>query len=361
MIGSTTGLGDGNFHMTFVNQIIFASSGLVIMLLLAFIRFDFIAKFYLPMYAVNIGLLILVLFINQGGNASVARWIGVDIGGIQFGIQPSEFAKILMIIFLAKMIDKYKDKINNVLVLLMLFGATVIPVALIFLQPSYSASMVVLFILFIMLFSGGIGYRYIVIPAVILAPLLLFLFIDLHAENPIFIDRVLADWQIQRVWYFLYPELDYSDRTFQNRAALQAMSSGLLTGRGLFNNTIFVPESSNDFIFAIIAAELGFLGTLSLISISFVIVIRCFIIANRSYSNVGKLIASGVGGVIAFQVIMNVAVNTWVLPNTGVNFPFISSGGSSMWVFMGGIGIVLNIGMMKEVSMFDDLLGVQTK
>jgi rod shape determining protein RodA len=355
MIGSATGLGDGISHPIFINQIIFVISGIIIMLVFAFINFDIISKFYIPMYIINIFLLIIVFFINPE-NAAVARWIGIEFFGIQFGIQPSEFAKLIMIIVLAKLIDKYRENINNILILLVFFAISIIPFILIYLQPSYSASMVILFIMIAMLYIGGISYKYIFIPTIILAPILLFLFIDLHAENPIFITEIFADWQIERIWYFLYPDQDFSDRTFQNRQAISAMSSGLLTGQGLFNNQIIIPESSNDFIFALTASEFGFLGSIAILSIVFIIIIRIFIIANRSYSNIGRLIASGIGSIIAFQSLIHIAVNIRLLPNTGMNFPFLSSGGSSMWVFMAGIGIILNIGMMRRISIFEDLI-----
>ena len=354
MVGSSMGLGEGVFHSTFINQIVFASSGIILMLVFAFIRFDVIARFYIPMYGVLIFLLIAVFFINPGDSV-VNRWIGVEVFGIELGIQPSEFAKIILVIVLAKVIDKYKENINNILILMMIFVISITPFVLVFLQPSYSASMVIVYIMLVMLYIGGISYKYIIIPTVILAPLLLFLFIDLHAENPIFITEVFADWQIDRIWYFFYPEQDFSDRTFQNRQAISAISAGLLTGQGLFNNPVFVPEPSNDFIFSIIASEFGFLGSLVVLAVVFIIVIRAFVLANRSHSNLGRLIASGIGAIIAFQALVHVAVNIRLVPNTGINFPFLSSGGSSMWVFMAGIGIILNIGMVKEVSMFDDI------
>jgi rod shape determining protein RodA len=151
---------------------------------------------------------------------------------------------------------------------------------------------------------------------------------------------------------FLYPE---TRDTLQNDRALAALSSGLLTGRGLFNNRIPVPLSENDFIFSIIGAEFGFLGSLAVLAIFFTIVIRCLLIAHRSQVFLGRLIAVGVGATIGLQTFMHVGVNTFILPNTGINLPFISQGGSAMWVFMGMIGLVLNVGMTREYSMFEGI------
>ena len=113
----------------------------------------------------------------------------------------------------------------------------------------------------------------------------------------------------------------------------------------------------NDFIFSVIGAEFGFLGSMVVLAVMLLIVVRCFMIAHRSQVFLGKLIAAGVGTAIAFQTFVHVGVNTWLLPNTGIDLPFVSSGGSSMWVFMALIGLVLNVGMTQEYSMFDDFGG----
>lgn len=352
MVGSATGLGAGNFSSIFINQIFFLVSGIGIMLLCAFVDYELIAKFYILIYFINIALLTIVLFIHQ--DAIVARWLGVEIGGILFGIQPSEFTKIFMIIFLAKIIDKYKEKINNILVLSLIIISTVIPIILIYLQPSLSASMVTIVILLTMLYLGKISYKYIISSIALLAPALLFFYIDLHAETPVIIDQLLEPWQIERIWYMLYPQYDTEYNVWQNQRALSALSAGLLTGRGVFNNPFYIPEQSNDFIFSVIGAELGFIGASLLIAIVLAISLRCFIIAHRSDVFLGRLLAGGVGVTIAFQAFVHVAINTWLLPNTGINFPFVSSGGSSMWIFMAGIGFVLNVAMTRNKSLFEE-------
>ena len=351
MIGSATGLGNENISDVLINQLIFLVTGFGIMLLMAFVNYEFISKFYIPIYAVNIALLAAVLFMPD--TRGVARWIGVEIGGLMLGIQPSEFTKIFMIIVLAKVIDKYKDRINNVLVLGIIFAVTALPVMLINLQLSFSASTVSIVIMLGMLYASKISYKYVLIVIFVVVPILLFFYIDLHAENPILIDNILAPWQQRRIWNFLYPE--YGGDNWQNEQAVRAMSSGLLTGRGLFNNQIFVPEFTNDFIFSVIGAEFGFIGSVSVLLAALLIVLRCLMIAHRSEVFLGKLIATGVAVTIAFQAFTNVAINAWLLPNTGMNFPFVSSGGSSLWVFMAMIGLVLNVGMTREYSMFENM------
>ena len=354
MIGSATGLGNGNVSGVFMNQLIFLVTGIGILFLMAFVNYEFISKFYIPIYVVNIALLIAVLFLP--GTRGVYRSIIMNIGGFEFGIQPSEFAKIFMIIVLAKIIDKYKDKINNLLILGIIFAVTALPVALINMQLSFSASTVSIVIMLAMLYAGRISYKYVVVVAVAVVPILLFFFIDLHAEYPILIDSILTEWQQGRIWDFLYPEYGDGAGIWQNEQAIRAMSSGLLTGRGLFNNPVpNIPEATNDFIFSVIGAEFGFIGSVGVLLIALLIVLRCLIIAQRSEVFLGKLIATGVAATIAFQAFTHVAINAWLLPNTGMNFPFVSSGGSSLWVFMAMIGLVLNVGMTREYSMFENM------
>jgi len=359
MIGSSTGLGDGYMSSVFVNQLIFTITGVGILLVMAFVNYEFICKFFVPIYIICLALLVIALLTPE--QRGVARWIGVTIGGsgthydpgFDIGIQPSEFAKVFMIIVLAKIIDKYRDRINNILVVATVLGATAVPVALIVMQRSLSASVVVVVIMLGVLYCGKIGYRYIIIGTVVILPALLFVYIDIHSEYPILVSSgLMQDYQLNRIWDFLYPE---GADTFQNDRAIMALASGLLTGQGLFNNQIHVPEFTNDFIFSIIGAELGFIGSVAVLVVVLVIVLRCMIIANRSDVFLGRLIASAVAITIAFQAFTHVAINAWLLPNTGMNFPFVSSGGSSMWVFMAMVGLVLNVGMSREYSMFDDM------
>ncbi|MCL2753498.1 MAG: FtsW/RodA/SpoVE family cell cycle protein [Defluviitaleaceae bacterium] len=357
MVGSATGLGNGNVSSTLITQLIFVLTGIGILLLAAFFNFETICKFWLPIYGVNIIFLVVVLFMPR--QSGVNRWIGIELGGTaeemgtMLGIQPSEFAKIFMVIFLASLIFKYREQINKLWVVGMILAATMLPVVLIFVQPSWSASSVSLVIMLAMLFVGGINWKYILFTSIIIIPAALFFFIELHAENPIILMDIIGEWQLDRILDFLYPELGTAG-TYQNERALEALHSGLLTGRGLFNNNIRIPEQSNDFILSVIGAEFGFLGTVIVLGLLFVVAIRCFMIAHRAQNLLGKLIAVGVGSVIAFQTFLHTAVNTWILPNTGVNLPFISSGGSSTWVFLAMIGLVINVGMTREVSMFED-------
>jgi rod shape determining protein RodA len=219
-----------------------------------------------------------------------------------------------------------------------------------------------------MLMVSKLNYRYVVIALAVAIPALFVIFYDVSSANvetidgrtrvtytqkPLIIDKIMDDYQIKRLKTFLNP-VEGSDEYYQNQQAMIAIRSGRLSGKGLFNGEVAVPESDNDFIFTVLAEEFGFVGCVSALCIVLFIVARCMIIANRSDIFFGRLIASATGGIIAFQTLTNVAVNTELVPNTGMIFPFISSGGSAMWVFMALVGLTLNVGMTKTKSLFED-------
>lgn len=347
-IGSATRVNVNGFKGEAVNQIIWFVTGLVLLFAAAFIDYHFICNLWIPIYIVNIVLLVLVLFIGSGDG--VSRWL--------FGIQPSEFAKIFIIISLAKFIDKWREKIDNISILLYVFGMTFVPFILIFKQPSLSASLVILAIMLIMLFCGGISYKYIAICLAIIIPVAIILFLDIKSEEHFILSRLLSDYQIGRIESFLSSDSIATDPTlYQTKNSIWAIGSGGLNGKGLYNGTInqlnYLPESHNDFIFSVIGEEFGFVGCTGVVVLLFCIIARCIFIGIKAADNLGALLVCGVAGVIGFQTFVNVGVATGLLPNTGMPLPFVSYGGSSLWVNMIGIGLVINVGLRKQKSMFE--------
>lgn len=373
LIGSATHINKDGLTSEFKGQIIWVVSGIILMLAAAFIDFQFITKFYIIFYIVNICLLIVVLIFFARSDGAPARSISFGPAESPWvSLQPSEFNKIFMIIFLSRYIDIFKDKINNLLVLGSVFILTAIPVILIQRQPSLSASLVTVVIMLVMLLVAKLHYRYILIGIAVLIPIAFILFYDLSSiktierineiteitydENtisPILIDKVMSNYQISRLKTFFNP-VSGSDQYYQNQQAMRAIGSGRLEGKGLFKGEVEVPQAKNDFIFTVLAEEFGFIGCICIITAMFIVVARCFLIATRADIFYGKLIAASVGGILAFQAYCNVGVNTELLPNTGMIFPFISSGGSAMWVLMALVGLVINVGMTKTKSMFED-------
>lgn len=350
IIGSATRI---NIYATsdeFKSQIIWIITGFVLMLFSAFIDYRTICRFYIPIYILNIVLLLLVLFIGTEAN-NATRWL--------FGIQPSEFSKVFMIICLAKFIDKNQEKINNISIILFIFAATLIPVILIMKQPSLSASIVTLSIMIVLLFAGRISFKYIGVVIMIVIPVAVVLFLDLMSEEHFLISRILKDYQINRIMSNINIDLTSNDQaTYQTRNSIWAIGSGQLQGKGLYNGTInqlsYLPYSHNDFIYSVIGEEFGFIGSVLVLAVMLLIILKCFSIASKAVDNLGYLLACGVAGMFAFQVFVNVGVATGLLPNTGMPFPFLSYGGSSTWINMIAVGLVLNVGMRKPKSMFKE-------
>ncbi len=349
-IGSATRININGPEGAYRSQMIWFATGMVLLLIISFVDYHTICRFFVPIYIFNIIVLILVLLIGDGDEIGVRRWL--------FGLQPSEFAKIFMIIFLSKFIDKNQKKINNIGILLLVCLLTAVPFMLIKKQPSLSASLVLIAILGVELFAGRISYKYILIVLLVALSLAIVIYVDLLRENHPLLKGVLhmEDYQISRLTDFL--SKDYSSSTYyQTKHSIWAIGSGQLRGKGLYNGTVnqlsYLPESHNDFVFAVIGEEFGFLGCLAVILIMLCIITKCLIIAAKATDNLGRLIAVGVGGMFAFQTFVNIGVVTGLLPNTGMTFPFLSYGGSSIWTNMLAVGLVLNVGMCKPKSMFE--------
>ncbi len=346
IIGSATKINVSEGTGEFESQIMWFIIGIFFMFAAAFIDYHFICKFYIPMYIVNIILLVAVLFLGSGNG--VNRWI--------LGIQPSEFSKIFMILFLAKYVDKNQEEINKFKTLSIIFITTIIPTALIKAQPSLSASLVTLAIMIVILFVGNINKKYIFIALAIVASIGAIFLIDLFSENHSILKLFLNDYHINRILSAINPE-ESDPLYYQTKHSIWAIGSGALNGKGLYQGTInqlkYLPESHNDFIFSVVGEEFGFIGCISVLALMLLIILRCLLIANRAIDNMGKLIVSGVAGMLAFQVLVNVGVATGLLPNTGMPFPFLSYGGSSMLVNMIAVGLVINVGLRKPKSMFE--------
>ncbi len=334
----------------FVNQIIWFIIGIIGMLFAAFIDYRFIAKFYIPIYIFNLILLILVLSPLGKTINGVKRWI--------FGIQPSEFSKIFMIIFIAAFIDKHRETINELKTLFTLGILVIIPVILIKAQPSLSASLVILSILVFQIFVGNISFKYIKTILRIFIPIIIVLAIDIISGKYFILSKFLKNYQLNRIISIVSFDLNTTDSSlYQTKNSAWAIGSGQLTGKGLFNGSMnqlnYIPYSHNDFIFAVIGEEFGFIGCCIVILLALSIIARCLIIANKSVDMLGMLIVVGVVGMLIFQIFVNIGVATSLLPNTGMPFPFLSAGGSSMLVNMTCIGLVLNVSMTKPKNLFE--------
>ncbi len=339
LVGSATKINVTGISTTAEKQKILFLLGMVLLFICAFVDYEFVCKFYIPIYIVNICLLLFVLLFTKDDGTGVNRWI--SIGG--FTIQPSEFSKIFMILFMAKLVDLKKDSINEFQTLLFIASLIVVPILLIYKQPSLSASIVVFAVSCIIVFLGGVKYEYILVSGALALIFVSFIYVDANLENHIVVDKFLKPYQIERIAGTSKDQTNYS---------IQAIASGQLEGKGLYNGEVnqlnYLAESHTDFIFSVLSEEFGFIGSVSVLAITFIISLRCMLIGIKSETNLGRLICAGVGALIGFQSFFHVGVGVGLLPNTGVAYPFLSTGGSSLWINMMAIGFVLNVGMSQK-------------
>jgi len=331
----------------------FIISGVVLMVAFSLIDYHWITRFYLYVYVLMLVLLVVVRILGTD-QAGVARWIWIPIPFVGWlSMQPSEFAKIFMTIFLAKFLDVFRERFNRPLWLGMVLVLIIIPVGLVFIQPSFSASMVVLCISLTVLFVGGLYWRTILVAVGVLVPIIVVIWFDLQREVPLFLTRILGDFQWSRIESFLRPEYADPDAVRQTAGSLYAIGTGGLTGRGFLQNP-YVILGHNDFIFSVSASQFGFIGAMVLLGVIAIVIFRCVMIAMRAIDMEGRLLASGVAGMLIFETFFHVGVATDILPNTGMPFPFLSYGGSMIWVHMIAIGMVINVGLPRvPKSMFE--------
>lgn len=315
--------------------------GTLIMIALSFFNYSFFLKFYWIMYAVNIVLLAAVLFAGEEGGGA-QRWL--KIGGLQF--QPSETAKILLILFFAKYIMKYRKKLNSVVVLgscLVLVG---IPFYMIYKQPDLSTSIVLILLFCIILFSGGISLKIVfAVLAIAIPTVAVLIALAMQPDN-----HMLKDYQKDRIMSFIHPEEYANEEAYQQLNSVMAIGSGQLEGKGYKNNEItsvkngnFISEAQTDFIFAVIGEEFGFRGSVVVILLLILISLECLAVGRKAKDVSGEIICAGMGGLIACQGVLNIGVATFLLPNTGLPLPFISNGLTSLLSLYIGMGFVLNI------------------
>ncbi len=350
-IGSALHVNLGEDPSNYYSQMVFFATGLVIMFVVAFFDIDYLSRFDRTLYIVNILLLVAVILVGSSSNNAV-RWI--KIGPVR--LQPSEFSKVIMIFCMANFIDKKKDSINNISILARLCALVIVPVILVFVQPALSASLVILFIFCVQMFVAEIDYRFIGKILIIVVPIVAVIVLDSIREDPIFVDLIFKDYMITRIKDLVIQDPS-SETYYQTMKSISAISSGQLTGKGLYQGTLnqlsYLPEPQNDFIFSVIGEEFGFIGCMVVLGLLFFIIIRCILIAMESRDMKERLIASGVAGMLIFQTFVNVGVATGIMPNTGMSLPFVSSGGSSLWTNMAAIGLVLNIDLRRSRTLFE--------
>ena len=330
-------------HDDFNKQCIWFGVSVVIMIIVMMIDYETLVKISPILYGIFILLLIAVLFTTPINGAS--SWF--DIGA--FSLQPGEFAKVFVILFLAFAINKIQERnkndINKFTRILIIMAIVGLPVLLIIKQPDYGTAAAFIVATALMLITAGIDKKYIIVTAILIV-----------VAVPLLYNFVLPDHAKQRIDIFLNPESDPRGAGYNIIQSKLAIGAGGLTGMGLLkgNQTQlgFLYPKTTDFIFAVIGEEMGFIVAGAVIILYVFLVAKCLYIAKTAKDSVGALIATGITGVFLFHMIENIGMVMGLLPITGVPLPFISYGGSSLITNFICIGLLLNISSKRQKTIF---------
>lgn len=343
----------------FSKQLLGLVAGLFVCVCVSFIDYHFICKFCIPLYLLNIVLMLICRFVDRsmvpfffGKSVDEARrWIhiGPPLGGTDF--MPSEITKIVLILCLAKLFSVLENKINKVSSILIIGIVAAIPVLFVFKQPDLSTSIVIVATFLFMFYIAGLSYK-IILPvlAVVIPSFIGFLWYVQQDYGK----ALLKPWQRDRILSLLHPDM-YPDLMYQQNNARDALEAGNIFGKMITNNesprlTRYVPVVESDFIFSGVGEELGFAGTLVVIGLFLVFLFMSLKMAVDARDKMGLYIAAGIASMITLQAFVNIGVVVSILPNTGIPLPFMSSGLSSLLTNFATIGILLNVGLQCKSS-----------
>ena len=328
----STRFGDTAYYLK--KQLFATSLGIIAMIIVSRIPYRFWMRVSGLAYLMAFGLCTAVIFIGTEAKGQ-ARWIYI----VPLSFQPSEFAKLAVIIFLATIIYKTSKQVGDFKTLVKVM-AIVLPVVGVVAYNNLSTAIIILGIAVCMLFVASPKYsHFLIVGGVVLAVGVIFI--------------ALASYRAERIQIWLHPE-EY-EKGYQTLQGLYAIGSGGLFGKGLgesMQKLGFIPEAQNDMIFSVICEELGLFGAICLILLYLLIIWRFMVIANNAADLYGALLVVGIMAHISIQVVLNIAVVTNTIPNTGISLPFVSYGGTSILFLLSEMGLALSVsrGIKFEVT-----------
>lgn len=325
------GMSDFNDGLHYVkSQAVYLAAGVAAMFGISLIPY----RVYKTKFALIGGYILMLLLLVA------VKFMGTEVLGAQrwirigsFSFQPSEIVKFILIVCMAAYMSRYAKNLNKFSGIIVILLMILLPAVLIFIQPNMSMLIIICILMFIMMYLGGVSWKWL-------------LFLIVSGAAALILLTLIKDYRSDRIKAFVDPWSDPTGISYQTVQSLFAFGNGGFFGQGLDasrQKLLFLPEMENDYILAIIAEELGFFGvTLLLLAYAFVIY-RGIRIALSVKDKFASLVAGGITAALAVQVIVNVAVVTHTIPATGQTLPFISAGGSSLLVFLGAVGVLLNI------------------
>lgn len=322
-----------SFHF-FINQSIVAGLGLVLIFLMLPIKRPFYQNTYFVYGLLLLSLLLLVLCLLMPAVARTNRWI--QFFGLRF--QPSELAKLSLILFFAHYFDRKKEKINEFQTLLFPLIILFLFILLIIKEPDYGTALLIFLICAIMLFIGGLNLKYFALLGITSVGVFVFYLFQ-------------ASYRMDRILAFLSPTKDPQGAGFQIIQSKLAVGAGGLFGVSFGGSTqklFFLPCSHTDYIYAIVGEELGFIGSAAILFLFLVFLWRGLVISKRATNFFSQILGAGLTLAVFSQALLNISIVLGLGPPTGIPLPFISYGRSSLIVTLFGVGILLNISQRKK-------------
>ncbi|MBM0046388.1 rod shape-determining protein RodA [Anaerococcus sp. mt242] len=322
--------------------------GFVLIGIFCTIDLEVLKRFYLWIYGIGLGLLILTLIFGRGLDEWGAKsWVYIG----SFSFQPSEFVKVGLIFAFAAYLDQNKYQINEPKKLIQALIFVAVPVGLILLQPDFGTAMVFLFFIAAMLFVAGLSWKWI-----------LFFAVGGITVGYLVLSN-LSGYRADRIQNFLDPARDTSGSNWQQQQGMIAIGSGMLKGRGYLNGTQsqygYVPEKETDFIFSVLAEELGFIGAILLVLLFTIIILRLARLAKKSNNTFISLMVTGIAAMLFIHIFENIGMTIGLMPVTGIPLPFLSAGGTFQLICLIMIGLALSASMQKSYK-DDDILDYET-
>ena len=333
-------LGD-SFNNLYIRQIMWYGVGFILAYFIMFIGNNLIIKNAKILYIIGVISLILVLFFGKEINYAKCWFVIPGIGNVQ----PSEFMKIILIVMLANMTQKFHEKYDKPTVgeefifLIKVLIMVLIPSILTFMQPDTGVVLIYLLITMIMLFISGIRYRWFILLGTILLLTVGTILVVYFINTDLFIKIFGTDFflRVDRL-------LDWSSGSgYQLENGLTAIGSSGLFGHGFNHTPIYFPEPQTDFIFAVFASNFGLIGSIILIGLIIYFDVKLILIAINSDKFINKYLIAGIIGMLIYQQFQNIGMTLGLMPITGITLPFISYGGSSLLSYMIMVGIIFNI------------------
>lgn len=337
---------DGDSLYYFRKQLMFAVSGIVIMMIVSKVKYGWFKVLTYPLLILTIILLVVVLFLpDLPDTPGFKRWLYIPGMSGSPTFQPSELAKIALVMFCAvKMEQNHKKLVEKPFAFWPYALVTLILAGLIYLENHVSGTVLILMIGIVMMYLGGTKRYWFVLGIVAIVAVVALVLIK---------PDILPEHAAQRITLWLDKEAEPTKGRWQTNQSLYAISSGGLFGVGLGQSKqkhLYVSEPQNDFIFSIVCEELGLFGACVIIILFVLLIARGVAIALKAKDRFGSLLVLGVVFHIGMQVALNIGVVTDFLPNTGISLPFFSYGGTALWVLLAELGMVLSVSRSSSVK-----------